>query len=115
MLFKNTVFIGVDPPSGENSITYAALDKELNLIALSRGDISEVSAFAGGQKPPCLAACDVNGNGVPGSTDAPADAIYQLEYAFLGGLPPPPPFPDCGVGTESDVALGCETPPAACR
>ncbi len=35
MLFKDTVFIGIDPPSGEKSLTYAALDKELNLIAMS--------------------------------------------------------------------------------
>lgn len=50
MLFKDTVFIGIDPPSSEKSLTYAALDQDLNLIALSRADISEVSAFAGGQK-----------------------------------------------------------------
>ena len=50
MLFKDTIFIGIDPPSGEKSLTYAALDQELNLIALARDDISTVSAFAGGQK-----------------------------------------------------------------
>ncbi len=50
MLFKDMVFIGIDPPSGETSLTYAALDQELNLIALARGEISAVSAFAGGQK-----------------------------------------------------------------
>ena len=50
MLFKDTVFIGIDPPSGEKSLTYAALDQDLNLLAMARGDISAVSAFAGGQK-----------------------------------------------------------------
>ncbi|MGB2964071.1 MAG: DUF429 domain-containing protein [Anaerolineales bacterium] len=50
MLFQDTVFIGIDPPSGEKSLTYAALDQDLNLIAMARGDISAVSAFAGGQK-----------------------------------------------------------------
>lgn len=50
MLFKDTVFIGIDPPSSEKSLTYAALDQDLNLIALSQADISAVSAFAGGQK-----------------------------------------------------------------
>jgi len=50
MLFKDSVFIGIDPPSGEKSLTYAALDLELNLIAIARGDISAVAAFAGGQK-----------------------------------------------------------------
>lgn len=50
MLFKDTIFIGIDPPSGEQSLTYAALDQELNLVAIGRGDISAVSAFVGGQK-----------------------------------------------------------------
>jgi hypothetical protein len=50
MLFKNTVFIGIDPPSGLTAITYAALDKELNVIAVNKGDLSEVAAFVGGQK-----------------------------------------------------------------
>lgn len=54
MLFKNSVFIGIDPPSGEKSLTYAALDRELNLVAVSRGDISAVAAFAGGQKTSCV-------------------------------------------------------------
>ncbi|MCJ7715195.1 MAG: DUF429 domain-containing protein [Anaerolineales bacterium] len=49
MLFKDAIFIGIDPPSGEKSLTYAALDQELNLIALARGDLNTVSAFAGGQ------------------------------------------------------------------
>jgi hypothetical protein len=50
MLFKNSVFIGVDPFSGEKSLTYAALDRELNLLAIGKGDLSDVSAYAGGQK-----------------------------------------------------------------
>jgi hypothetical protein len=50
MLFKDTVFIGIDPPSGEKALTYAALDQDLNLIAMSRADLSAVSAFAGGQR-----------------------------------------------------------------
>ena len=50
MLFKEAVFIGIDPPSGEKSLTYAALDKDLNLIALGREDLTGVVAFVGGQK-----------------------------------------------------------------
>jgi len=50
MLFKEAVFIGIDPPSGEKSLTYAALDKDLNLIALGRDDLTGVVAFVGGQK-----------------------------------------------------------------
>jgi hypothetical protein len=50
MIFKNSVFIGVDPSSGENSLTYAALDRELNPIAIARGNLPEVAAFAGAYK-----------------------------------------------------------------
>jgi len=50
MLFKEAVFIGIDPPSGEKPLTYAALDKDLNLIALGREDLTGVVAFVGGQK-----------------------------------------------------------------
>ncbi len=50
MLFKESLFIGIDPPSGAKSLTYAALDKDLNLIALAKGDLNEVAAFVGGQK-----------------------------------------------------------------
>ena len=50
MLFKESLFIGIDPPSGLKSLTYAALDKDLNLIALGKEDITGVVAFVGGQK-----------------------------------------------------------------
>jgi hypothetical protein len=50
MLFKESLFIGIDPPSGMSSLTYAALDKDLNLIALGKEDITGVVAFVGGQK-----------------------------------------------------------------
>ncbi len=70
--------------------------------------------FLGGPKPACLAACDANGDGrVEGQV---TDAVYLLTFNFLGGSPPVAPFPDCGAGAlERDKALGCETPPAACR
>lgn len=50
MFFKDTVFIGIDPSSGEESLTYAVLDKDLNLLAMSQQELSTVAAFAGGQK-----------------------------------------------------------------
>lgn len=49
MLFKESLFIGIDPPSGAKSLTYAALDKDLNLVALGREDLTGVVAFVGGQ------------------------------------------------------------------
>lgn len=50
MLFQNSVFIGIDPPADPREITYAALDRDLKLIALARGDINDVLAYTGGQQ-----------------------------------------------------------------
>lgn len=50
MLFTDSVFIGIDPTSANKSFTYAALDKNLNLIALSDGELDDVTAFAAGQQ-----------------------------------------------------------------
>jgi PKD repeat protein len=67
--------------------------------------------FGGAPAPGCLAATNTNGDG---RTDI-ADAIYLFGALFLGGPPPAAPFPECGVGTESDEALGCGTPPENCK
>ena len=70
--------------------------------------------FLGGDEPPCLAACDANGDGK--AEGQVTDAVYLLTFNFLAGLPPVGPFPDCGVGLlETDDALGCATPPESCR
>lgn len=50
MLFTNSTFIGIDPTAGQRPFSYAALDHELRLLALSEGDLEEVTAFAGGQR-----------------------------------------------------------------
>ena len=67
--------------------------------------------FLGGKKPPCLAACDVNGDGR--ALGQVTDAIYLLQFLFLGSSPPVAPFPECGgshAGTDREV--GCEEPHA---
>jgi hypothetical protein len=62
-------------------------------------------AFLGGAEPPCLKACDADGDGtVTGTTDA----IYMLLHAFLGGPQPPPPSPACGEGLID--SLQCREP-----
>ena len=61
--------------------------------------------FLGRTEPPCLAACDPDGNG----TLELADAVYGLNFCFAGTDAPVAPFPACGVGTEADMAMGCET------
>jgi hypothetical protein len=69
--------------------------------------------FSGTQAPPCLAACDANGDGE--AVGQVSDAIYMLNYLFLGGPPPVPPFPGCGPGfLETDANLGCDAESASC-
>ena len=55
MLFADSTFIGIDPTSGHKSFTYAALDKDLNLVALSEGELDDVVAFLAGQQSATVA------------------------------------------------------------
>jgi len=55
MFFTDSTFIGVDPTSGHKSFTYAALDKELNLVALAEGEMEEVVSFLAGQQSATVA------------------------------------------------------------
>jgi hypothetical protein len=50
MLFNGTTFIGIDPTAGQRPMAYAALDRDLRLLALDEGDIDKITAFVGGQK-----------------------------------------------------------------
>ena len=49
MLFEDSVFAGVDVASDHKAFTYAALDRELNLIALAHAELGDVVAFLAGQ------------------------------------------------------------------
>jgi predicted nuclease with RNAse H fold len=55
MLFTDSVYVGIDTTGGRKAFTYAALDHELNLIALADAEIEEVTAFLGGQKSATVA------------------------------------------------------------
>ncbi|NOH02923.1 MAG: DUF429 domain-containing protein [Chloroflexi bacterium] len=55
MFFTDSVFVGVDPTSFHKSFTYAALDRGLNLVALSDGELDEVTAFLAGQQAAMVA------------------------------------------------------------
>lgn len=55
MLFTDSVYVGVDTASGHKTFTYAALDRDLNLIALADAEMEEVMAFLGGQKSATVA------------------------------------------------------------
>ena len=45
MFFTDSVFVGVDPTSGHKDFAYAALDSDLNLVALKDADMDDLAAF----------------------------------------------------------------------
>ena len=55
MLFTDSAFIGITPTTGHRSFTYAALDRDLNLIALADGEVDDVTAFVAGQNSATVA------------------------------------------------------------
>ncbi|MEN9563447.1 MAG: hypothetical protein RIR73_1691 [Chloroflexota bacterium] len=55
MFITDSVFIGIDPTSAHTSFTYAALDRGLNLIALSEGELDDVMTFIGGHSSAIVA------------------------------------------------------------
>lgn len=55
MFFSDSVFVGIDPTSSQKSYTFAALDKGLNLVALSDGELDDIVAFLGGQQSAVVA------------------------------------------------------------
>ena len=50
MLFNETTFIGIDPTAGKRPMAYAALDQDLRVLALDKGNFDEITAFVGGQQ-----------------------------------------------------------------
>lgn len=55
MLFSKTTFIGIDLSGGRHPFTYAALDEQCQLVALSSGEIEDVLAFLGNQQETLVA------------------------------------------------------------
>lgn len=49
MFFTDSVFVGIDPTSSQKAFTFAALDKNMNLVAMADGELDEVAAFLAGQ------------------------------------------------------------------
>lgn len=58
MLFNKALYIGIDPAGKGRPLTYAALDHNLEIIALKKAQLRDVLAFVGGQKEAVVA---VNG------------------------------------------------------
>lgn len=55
MLFTRTTFLGIDPTAGQRPFSYAALDNDLRLLAVGRGSLNDVLAFAAGQRQAIVA------------------------------------------------------------
>jgi hypothetical protein len=55
MLFTDSVYVGIDPASGRKSFSYAALDRQLNLIALADGEMEDLTAFLAAQRSAVVA------------------------------------------------------------
>lgn len=55
MISTDTLYIGIDPTSGNKEFGYAALDDNLNLIALEEADTEELCKFLGRQETVYLA------------------------------------------------------------
>ncbi len=55
MLFNETTFIGIDPTAGKRPMAYAALDQDLRVLALDKGNFDEITAFVGGQQAALVA------------------------------------------------------------
>ena len=55
MLLSDSTFIGLDLTFAPRSFTYAALDRDLNLITLADGNMQEVTPFLSGQSSAIVA------------------------------------------------------------
>jgi hypothetical protein len=57
MLFTKSTFLGIDPTAGEKPFSYAAIDKDLGLLALGHGGMEDILAFVAGQEKSYTAIC----------------------------------------------------------
>ena len=55
MIFNHSTFVGIDPSAGRRPLIYAAINRDLQILALGEGDLGEVTAFVGGQQSACVA------------------------------------------------------------
>lgn len=57
MFFTHTTFIGIDPTAGQRPFVYAALNEQLQLMAIDQGEMDEALAFVAGQHQAMVAVC----------------------------------------------------------
>ena len=78
-------------PHGFSLVVFALL----MTVAITVWMVNEL--FRGGPETLCRRAADSNRDRVYNISDA----IFVASYRFLGGLPPPTPFPSCGFDSDS--------------
>ncbi len=49
MFFTDAVYVGIDPASSRKAFSYAAIDHDLNILALADGEMEDLAAFLDGQ------------------------------------------------------------------
>lgn len=57
MFFNESTFIGIDPTAGHKPFSYAALNNDLQITTLAKGNLEEVLAFMAGQSQAMAAVC----------------------------------------------------------
>jgi hypothetical protein len=80
MFFPQNIYIGIDPTAGNKPIIYAAVDQELQMVALGGGDMDEVLAFVGGQRQAVVSICAPQGPNLG----------LMADESFRQTLSPPP-------------------------
>ena len=88
---------GEEKPFRRGDVNFDAVFDISDAITLLR------CQFVDGPCPSCLDAADFNDDGRINISDP----SYLLNWRFLGGAPPPPPFPDCGMDETRDSIRGC--------
>src|SRR3989337_2400730 len=82
MFYSRTTYLGIDPTAGGRPFTYAALDHELRLLALGKGNMDEVLAFVAGQRAALVAVC---------APRSPNQRLMERPEVRERLAPPPPP------------------------
>ncbi len=122
ILYTESTFIGIDPTAGQKPFVYAALNADLRLLALGRGEMNDVLAFVAGQRQALVAVCAPRrpNQGVmedsairaqfsppprPGRWTGFRMAEYQLRQHNISSPRTPPDEEDCPNWMRSGFAL----------
>lgn len=82
MFTTDSLYIGIDPTAGSRPLTYAALDRRLQVVALAKADLNEILAFIAGQPKALIAIC---------SPPRPNQKLMQRPQVRETLTPPPRP------------------------